>query len=88
MKKPQFDEDLIADVLAENEGGRSVAELAQAHGVSDVTLYKWRRQYAGLEPDGIRLLRSLKDENRTLRRTLAALEQDNRALKELLEKKP
>ncbi len=88
MKKPQFDENLIADVLAESDGGRPVADLAEAYGVSDVTLYKWRRQYAGLEPDGIRLLRTLKDENRTLRRTLAALEQDNCALKGLLEKKP
>ncbi|MFZ5555834.1 MAG: transposase [Pseudomonadota bacterium] len=88
MKKPQFDEDLVVEILAETENGRPVAELADAHGVSDVTIYKWRRRYAGLDSEGIRALRSLKEENQALRRALDAAERDNRVLKDLLAKKP
>lgn len=88
MKKQQFAEERIAEILEASDTGRPVAELAAAYGVSDVTLYKWRRRYAGLDSDGIRNLRALEEENKALRRALAAADEDNRALKELLAKKP
>lgn len=88
MKKTEFDEDRVARALAERDGGRPVSELAEVYGVSDVTLYKWERQYTGLNPEGIRQLRQLRDENRALRRTVESLEKDNRVLQEILAKKP
>jgi putative transposase len=87
MKKPQFAEDTIAEMLQASDGGRPVADLASSYGVSDVTLYKWRRRYAGLDAEGIRNLRALEEENKALRRSLAAADEDNRVLKELLAKK-
>ena len=48
-------------------------EPCRRHGISDVTFYKWRSKYGGMEVSEARRLKALEDENRRLKHLLADL---------------
>ncbi len=56
------------DVLVSQ--GRSVAE---AIGVTEVTYYRWRREFGGLKSDQVKRLKALEAENTRLRKAVADL---------------
>ena len=60
-----------ADVLVGQ--GHSVAEAIRAIGVSEVTYYRWRREYGGLKTDQVRRMKDLETENQRLRKAVAEL---------------
>ena len=87
MRRARFTEERIIRILKEHEAGIPVAELCRTHGVSDVSIYKWKAKYGGIEMSEDKRLRALKDENAKLKRMLAYAMLDNVALKDLLGKK-
>ena len=87
MKKSRFSEEHIVGVLKEAEAGVSVAEITRRLGVSDVTFYRWKAKYGGLEVSEAKRLRALEEENQQLKHVVAELTLDNRALKAVLSKK-
>jgi putative transposase len=87
MKRNRFTEDQIIGILKEHEAGISVADLCRKHGVSDVTVYKWKAKYGGMDVSEAKRLKGLEDENARLKRLLADAMLDNAALKDLLGKK-
>jgi putative transposase len=87
MKKIRFSEEQIIAVLKEAEAGIKVQDLCRKHGISDVTFYKWRSKYGGLEISEARRLKALEDENRRLKHLVADLTLDNQALKLVVSKK-
>lgn len=84
MKKSRFTEAEIAQVLAQAEGGVAVKELCRKYGVSQATLYAWRRKYGGLAPSELKRLRQLEEENRNLKRVVAELALDKQILQDTL----
>jgi hypothetical protein len=60
--------------------------LPQA-GISDATFYTWKRQYASLEVQELRELRSLREENRRLKRIVADLTLDRQIRQEIVSEK-
>ena len=87
MKK-RFTEEQIVAILREAESGdKTVAELARSHGVSEPTIYGWRRKYGGMEQAEVRRLRDLEKENSRLKRLLAERDVEIDVIKELLKKK-
>ena len=52
----------------------------------DVTFYKWRSKYGGMEVSQARKLKVLEEENRKLKKLLAEQMLDNSTLKEMLGK--
>lgn len=69
-----------ADVLVGQ--GQSVAEAIRAIGVSEVTYYRWRREYGGLKSDQVRRMKDLEAENQRLRKAIADLTLDKLILQE------
>ena len=87
MKK-RFTEEQIVAILREAEtGDKSVADLARRHGVSERTIYGWRRKYGGMEQAEVRRLRELEKENARLKRLLAERNVEIDVIKDFLKKK-
>jgi len=86
MKRKRFTEEQKIGILKELEAGVKAGELARKYGISDKSLYYWRRKYGGMEVSEARRLKSLEDENRKLKRIVADLTLQNVALKDVLGK--
>ena len=84
MKKTQFTEEQIINVLRLAEAGQKVGDICRAHGVSEGTFYRWKAKYGGMDVNQLRRLQHLEDENRRLKHLVADLTLDNAALKDVL----
>ena len=62
--------------------GRPVAEAIRSIGVTEVTYYRWRKEYGGLKVDQAKRLKSLELENARLKKLVAEAELDKAILKE------
>ena len=64
-----------------------MAELSRQVGITEETLYRWKKQYKGLETDQVRQFKQLQDENARLKRLVAELTLDKTMLQDVLAKK-
>ena len=62
--------------------GKPVAEAVRTIGVTEVTYYRWRKEYGGLKLDQVKRLKELEMENQRLRRAVADLTLDKLILAE------
>jgi putative transposase len=69
-----------ADVLVSQ--GQSVADAIRAIGVTEVTYYRWRKEFGGLKSDQVRRMKELETENQRLRKAIADLTLDKLILQE------
>lgn len=87
MRKTRFKETQIVKILKEVEAGRTVKDICREHGISDATYYNWKSKYGGMEASDIKRLKDVEEENRKLKQMFADLSLENRALKDIIEKK-
>ena len=87
MKKSRFKETEIVAILKQVEGGRNVRDVCREYGISETTYYNWKSKYGGMESSDIKRLKELEQENRRLKQMYADLSLENRALKDVIEKK-
>ena len=85
MKKTRFSEEQMVKILREVDK-TPVAEVAKKHGVSDVTIYAWRKRFGQLEAVDVKRLRALEAENARLKKVLAERVMDIEILKEVAAK--
>ena len=87
MRRSRFSVEQIVAVLKQVELGMSVADVCRKLGISEQTFYRWKKQYAGLEPDQARELKQLQEENARLKRLVADLSLDKAILQDISAKK-
>ncbi len=86
MKK-RFTEEQIVKILNRNSHGESAKVLGREFGVSDATIYLWKKKYKGMTVSEAKKLRELETENTRLKKLVADLSLDNAMLKEVNSKK-
>ena len=62
--------------------GTPVAEAVRSIGVTEVTYYRWCKEYGGLKLDQVKRLKELETENQRLRKAVADLTLDKVILAE------
>lgn len=79
MKQSRYTEAQIVDILSQAARGDMTARaVCDLHGISEQTLYRWKRKYGDMTTSEIKRMRELEAENARLKRLLAesALEID------------
>jgi putative transposase len=87
MRKSRFTTEQIIKVLQAWDAGAKVSELVRQHGVTEQTLYRWKKKYGGMQVNDARRLKALEDENRQLKRIVADQALNLQVVKDLLGKK-
>ena len=62
--------------------GKTVPETIRVLGISEVTYYRWRKEYGGMNVSQAKRLKELEAENTRLRRAVSDLTLDKMILKE------
>ena len=84
MRKSRFTDEQKIAIIAEAERGGKIAEVLRRHGISRETLYRWRKQYGGMQANDAKRLRALEEENRRLKRVVADQALNIQVLKDVL----
>jgi transposase-like protein len=86
MKKTRFSEGAMVKILREADTA-PVMDVAKKHGISDQTIYLWRKKFGQLEPADVRKLRQLEQENAKLKKLVAERDLEIELMKEVAAKK-
>jgi putative transposase len=62
--------------------GKKVPDVVKAIGISEVSYYRWRKEYGGLDVSQAKRLKDLEHENARLRRAVSDLTLDKMILQE------
>ena len=68
------------DVLTSQ--GSTVADAIRQIGVTEITYYRWRKEFGGLQTNQVRRIKDLEQENARLRRAVSDLTLDKMILSE------
>ena len=86
MKKSRYTEEQIVGILRETDRD-PVATVAKRHGVSEQAIYTWKKRFGSFQPDDVRRLKQLEQENGRLKKLVAERDLEIEVMKEIAAKK-
>jgi putative transposase len=86
MRKSKFSDEQIVVILREADRD-PMSIVAKRHGISEQTLYTWRKRFGTFQADDVRRLKQLEVENARLKKLVAERDLEIEVMKEINAKK-
>lgn len=86
MRKARFTDEKMVLILRETDRD-SVAVVAKRHGISEQTIYGWRKRFGTFQAADVRRLKQLESENARLKKLVAERDLEIEVMKEINAKK-
>jgi len=86
MKRARFTDEQIVRILQEADRP-PVAEVTKRHGVSEPSIYAWRKKFGDMGADDVCRLKALEQENSRLKKIVAERDLEIEVIKEIAAKK-
>ncbi len=86
MKKARYSDEQIVRILREADRD-PVNEVAKRHGVSEQSIYGWRKRFGEFNVDDVKRLKAVEAENARLRKLLVERDLEIEVMKEVNNRK-
>ncbi len=87
MKKSKYTESQIISILKVADAGVQVREVCRKYAISEATYYNWKSKYGGMGVNQLKRMKEMEVEISQLKRMYADVSLENRAMRDLIEKK-
>ena len=86
MRKSRFKDEQMVAILREADRD-PIPVVAKKHGISEQSIYTWRKKFGAFQADDVKRLRQLEVENARLKKLVAERDLEIEVMKEINSKK-
>ena len=86
MRKSKFSDEKMVAILRETDR-EPIAVVAKRHGISEQSIYTWKKKFGTFQAGDVRRLKQLESENARLKKLVAERDLEIEVMKEIAAKK-